>query len=81
MIIHVTAQHIADAQKGTRACPIAVALQDAGFQNPNVGYWTASSASENGYHKLSDTACQFIRDWEAGRVVESFSFELGEIQS
>ena len=79
MLVHITAKHIAAGAVHSKRCPIALALQDAGFPRASVGMATYSvDGTYDGTGLLPDAARVFVRDFVHGKPVEPFSVELDE---
>jgi len=74
MIISVTEEHIKKGVKASyRTCPIALALEDAGFDSPKVSvasYWYQDAKRLNLPLKVQ----KFIKDFDNGKKVRPFSF-------
>jgi len=80
MLINVTEEDITLGKKGCGdKCPIALAMIKQGCSYPFVEKWryaTYYAGNKKLTGRLSDSAIQFIRDFDAGRLVLPFSFEL-----
>lgn len=76
MRIHVRPHHIAAGKQGScEACPIALALAEAtGRQGWEVSDLLAYRWPEA--YPLPDVATRFIHDFDQGRPVRPFSFEV-----
>lgn len=80
MKITVTQQHIDEGQRGsTTRDPIAFAMADAGLEHPHAGV-TYLSWWHKGQSKLQvlipDKVYDFMADFDNGRPVRPFTFEL-----
>lgn len=77
MKIQVTRLHIQNGRKQNAFfCPIALSLKEMVY-NPNlvcVGLGAISLSGET--HSTPEIAKQFIEDFDAGKNVEPFSFDL-----
>lgn len=80
MRIHVRPHHIAAGKReDCEACPIALALTEAtGRQGWEVGdsqawLWAPMVLR---HYPLPDVATRFVHDFDAGRPVRPFSFEV-----
>lgn len=82
MKIQVTQQHIDEGQRGSSTRdPIAFAMEDAGCLQPHAGVTHLSWQDVN--HKRHSVAVprmvyDFMLDFDNGRGVEPFEFEVGE---
>jgi hypothetical protein len=84
MKIQVTQQHIDKGRGGScTSCPVALALNDAGFTRAWVSPSTLRSNWRNGgsireFFPVPDSVLVFINRFDAGLPVDPFSFELEE---
>lgn len=71
----------ANIDNGIRAkcglCPIALALRDAGFEEPTVGSYEFQATQGCSYlnYGLPESARDFINHFDAGHTVSPFEFE------
>ncbi len=78
MIIKVLQQHIDSGNHMCAGCPIALACTEAGLNHPHVCGRTVSYFPD-GYLReatLPQIAFYFVSDFDAGRPVQPFEFEL-----
>lgn len=78
MIIKVTQKNIEEGKKCSRGwCPIAQAMRDKFGKDcdPRVD-WHHIALGASTYYETPATAVQFIEDFDNGRSVEPFEFEL-----
>jgi hypothetical protein len=77
MKVKVTADHIAKGERANgAACPIALALRDLGYTNPQVrhrSFYVGYPYLD--HYKMSDDVACFISRFDMGRPVEPFEFE------
>jgi hypothetical protein len=81
MIINVTQDHINQgSRKMAKACPVALALCQAGLENPVVGTTGATyEHPDDGSRVISDLPAWVgyrVRRFDEGEGMEPFSFEL-----
>lgn len=76
MKISVTLGHIMQGDCMADNCAIAVALKEAGFQNPRVGPHIIEADGVK--YRTAENARKFIGDYDRELPVRPFSFELGE---
>ena len=75
MKIRVTGVHIkAWKRANTLACPVALALKERGVSGAKVGYYTIRLS--NRIIALPDKAQAFIENFDEGKKVKPFSFEI-----
>jgi len=73
--VEVTAEDIVKGEpKDHCFCPLALACKRAGIRSPVVENY--SLESEDGNAALADEACDFVHDFDLGRPVKPFSFEV-----
>ena len=88
MRVNVTDEHISGGIRGSySSCPIALAIRDkvsdSRKDEVDVGRLYVSLPADDEPsviedYRLSIEACNFIEDYDRGRLVEPFEFELGE---
>ena len=80
-MVKVTQKHIDQGEKAScPKCPIALALQDRGFPNAEVGSWTWHLGGWNLGRggNLSRRATDFVAAFDTGRSVTPTTFNLVE---
>jgi hypothetical protein len=82
MRLTVTAEDIRDGKREScSSCPMALALNRAGFETAYVNLWfVRESANGLPLFSLSESAMQFIADFDAGKPVQPATFVLREVK-
>ena len=78
MIDAALAECAADSGNGNRSliCPVARGMEAATGRVYEVGHYEAYDAITSRIVSLPDNAVQSIKDFDAGKTVEPFSFEV-----
>jgi hypothetical protein len=81
MRLTVTAEDIRDGKREScSSCPMALALNRAGFETAYVNLWfVRESANGLPLFSLSESAMQFVSDFDAGKPVQPATFVLRNI--
>jgi hypothetical protein len=83
LTIDVTWEDIDRGQRGICArCPIALAAERAGIQQPlvfSLGIWHHSGSGF--WSSIPDEAIRFLEDFDTGSPVAPFTFEVNEAPS
>ena len=75
MKIKIKRKHIIDGEpESSLGCPIALALQEYGISNPDVGRKYVELGKKK--VQLPESAQEFIKKFDDGSKVQPFSFEL-----
>lgn len=77
MLIRVTEEHIENGSAGCSHCPVALAIQDAGYPEAAVFYQTAWLDGPGDVQvKLPEEATMFIFAFDNDRPLQPFEFDL-----
>jgi hypothetical protein len=83
MLLEITQEHLDRADAAHRdfqdirtCCPIWQAMRDGGYDNPVVGYTTATTGMRRFY--IPDATLHWMQRWDKGEMVYPTTLELEE---